>query len=249
MNNAQRTALITGAGKGLGLETARQLSGFNIRVILTARNEPHLKKIKDQFESAGIPADFLKLDVTSHTDIQDVKNYITGTYGSLDILINNAGISLEKSAGYQVNNTAEINFDTIKEVYGTNVFGLISVTQALLPLLLKGSGSRIVNLSSELGSIGLHADGHSPVYHLKKFAYNSSKTIVNQFTVHLAEKLKGQNIKINAVSPGWVKTDMGTQYAPLEVSVGATIIVRAALLPDDGPSGCFFTHEMKSIAW
>ena len=171
------------------------------------------------------------------------------TYGSLDILINNAGISLEKSPGYQVNNTAELDIDTIKEVYGTNVFGLISVTQALLPLLLESPGSRIVNLSSELGSIGLHADCHSPVYHLKKFAYNSSKTIVNQFTVHLAEKLKGQNIKINAVSPGWVKTDMGTQYAPLEVSEGAAIIVRAALLPDDGPSGCFFTHEMKSIPW
>jgi NAD(P)-dependent dehydrogenase (short-subunit alcohol dehydrogenase family) len=249
MSNAQRTALITGANKGLGLETAKQLSRLNIRVILTARDEQILKKTKDQFESDGIQADFLKLDVTSNADIQDTVNYVTETYGSLDILINNAGISLEKSTGYQVNNTADINRDTIEEVYETNVFGLISVTQALLPLLLKGSGSRIVNLSSELGSIGLHADCHSPVYHLKKFAYNSSKTLVNQFTVHLAEKFKGQNIKINAVSPGWVKTDMGTQYAPLEVSVGATIIVRAAMLPDDGPNGCFFTHEMKSIAW
>jgi NAD(P)-dependent dehydrogenase (short-subunit alcohol dehydrogenase family) len=249
MNNTQKIALITGAGKGLGLETARQLSKFNIRVILTARNEQLLKKTKDQFESERIQADFLKLDVTNNTDIEDAVNYITGTYGSLDILINNAGISIEKSASYQVNNTAEINMDTIKQVYGTNVFGLISVTQALLPLLLKGSASRIVNLSSELGSIALHADCHSPVYHLKKFAYDSSKTLVNQFTVHLAEKLKGKNIKINAVSPGWVKTDMGTQFAPLEVSEGAAIIVRAAMLSDEGPSGCFFTHEMRSIAW
>jgi NAD(P)-dependent dehydrogenase (short-subunit alcohol dehydrogenase family) len=115
--------------------------------------------------------------------------------------------------------------------------------------LIKSEKGRIVNLSSEPGSITLQADINSTAYNLKKFAYNSSKTMVNQYTVHLAAKYKGQNLKVNAVSPGWVKTDMGTSYAPLEVSEGADIIVNASLLPDEGPSGCFFTHKMKSIPW
>jgi NAD(P)-dependent dehydrogenase (short-subunit alcohol dehydrogenase family) len=249
MNNFLKTALITGANRGLGIETAKQLSKNNIRVIVTARKEHLLQKVKDQFEMEGIAADFLKLDVTNYSEIKDVVNYISRAYRNLDILINNAGISLEKSASYQVNNSADVDIDMIKNIYETNVFGLISVTQAMLPLLTAGSRARIVNVSSELGSITLHADCHSSVYKLKKFAYNSSKTIVNQFTVHLAEKLKELNIKINSVSPGWVKTEMGTQYAPLEISEGADIIVKAAMLPDDGPSGCFFTHEMKRILW
>ena len=249
MSNTQKTALITGANRGLGLETARQLAEINIRVIVTARNEQLLQKIKEQFEQEGIQANFLKLDVTRVTEIKEAANYIARSYGSLDILINNAGISLEKSDSYQVNNTDDVPIDIIKQVYETNVFGLISVTQTMLPLLMKSTGGRIVNLSSELGSITLHADQVSPVFGLKKFAYNSSKTVVNQFTVHLAEKYRPLNLKINSVSPGWVKTDMGTQYAPVEVSEGARIIVRAAILPDDGPSGCFFTHDMKPVAW
>ena len=249
MNVLQKTALITGANKGLGLETARQLAKKNIRVIVSARNEILLQKTRTQFESEGLQADYIKLDVTDNEEIKTVANYIDRTYGNLDILINNAGISVEKSPSYMVNNSESINEDTLGIVYQTNVFGLIAVTQAMIPLLTKSSGARIVNLSSELGSITMHADSRSPVYHLKKFAYNSSKTIVNQYTVHLAEKLKELNIKVNAVSPGWVKTDMGTQYAPLTVLEGVDIIVNAAMLPDDGPSGSFFTHGMKSVPW
>jgi NAD(P)-dependent dehydrogenase (short-subunit alcohol dehydrogenase family) len=249
MGKLQKTALITGANRGLGLETARQLAKKDIRVVVSARNEMLLQKTKTQFESEGLHADYVKLDVTDNTEIKTVADYIDRTYGSLDILINNAGISVEKSSSYMINNSENIHEDTLNIVYQTNVFGLIAVTQAMLPLLKKSSGGRIVNISSELGSIALHADSQSPVYHLKKFAYNSSKTIINQYTVHLAEKSKDLNIKVNAISPGWVKTDMGTQYAPLTVLEGVDIIVKAAMLPDDGPSGSFFTHKMKSIPW
>ena len=249
MRVIQKTALITGANRGLGLETARQLAKKDIRVIVSSRNEMLLQKTRMQFESEGLQVDYIKLDVTDNAEIKTVANYIERTYGSLDILVNNAGISIEKSPSYMVNNSESIDEDTLEIVYQTNVFGLIAVTQAMIPLLTKSSGARIVNLSSELGSITMHADSCSPVYHLKKFAYNSSKTIVNQYTVHLAEKLMELNIKVNAVSPGWVKTDMGTQYAPLTVLEGVDIIIKAAMLPNDGPSGSFFTHEMRSVPW
>ncbi len=249
MSDTQKVALITGANRGLGLETARQLSKSNIRCIITARDEFKLINVKHQLEKEEIDADYFKLDVTRKIDIDNIKKYITEKYGKLDILINNAGISLEKSASYQVNTTKDVSIETIKEVYETNIFGVISLTRTLLPLIERSNAGRIVNLSSELGSIALHADGRSEVYNLKKFAYNSSKTLLNQFTVHLAQNLKNTNIKINSVSPGWVKTDMGSLYAPLEIADGAKIIVATATLPGDGPNGQFITHNLQNILW
>jgi NAD(P)-dependent dehydrogenase (short-subunit alcohol dehydrogenase family) len=249
MANTQRLALITGANKGLGLETARQLSKIDIRCIVTARDEHKLTNVKCQFEEEEIDADYYKLDVTRQIDIQNIKNYISEKYGKLDILVNNAAISLEKTASYQVNTTMDVSIANIKEVYETNFFGAVSLTRALLPLIEQSIAGRIVNLSSELGSITLHADSQSKVYNLKKFAYNSSKALLNQFTVHLAQNLKNSNTKINSVSPGWVKTDMGSQYAPLEIPDGAKIIVAAATLADDGPNGQFITHNLQNILW
>jgi len=158
----------------------------------------------------------------------------------LDILINNAGISKEKSTSYTVNTSPDVEINTIKEVYETNLFAVISLTQLMLPLLRKSDAARIVNLSSELGSLNLHADTNSSIFKIKKFAYNSSKTALNQFTIHLAESLIDTKVKVNSVSPGWVKTDMGTQYAPLGITEAVKIIIEAATLPDNGPSGAFF---------
>jgi NAD(P)-dependent dehydrogenase (short-subunit alcohol dehydrogenase family) len=249
MNMQSKIALITGANKGLGLETARQLSKCDVCVIVSARNGQNLQRVKEQFALENINADFFQLDITKMEEIKQIQYYINNKYGKLDILINNAGISNEKSNSYEVNTSADVSIDNIREVYETNVFGTIALTQALLPLIKKSEGGRVVNLSSELGSLNLHADPASPIYKLKKFAYDSSKTILNQFTIHLAEALRDSDIKVNSVSPGWVKTDMGTQYAPLEIPQGVQIIVEAATLPKDGPSGSFFTHKMQTIVW
>jgi len=247
MNN-KKIALVTGANKGLGLESVRQLSEKGIVVILSARNKEKGQLAIEQLESEGIEADFLKLDVSNSIDVENAKIYIEEKYGKLDILVNNAGISIEKSATYTVNTSSTVSINTIREVYETNVFGTIAITQALLPLLEKSENGSIVNLNSELGSLELHADSTSPVYRLKKFAYNSSKTALNQFTVHLAEALTNSKIKVYSVSPGWVKTDMGSQYAPLEISDGAKIIVEVAL-SGKIPNGVFITHGGTIIPW
>lgn len=246
MHNNTKIALITGANRGIGLETARQLATQDVFVILSARNSEKLRETK--FGKEYPEADFIQLDVTDEHTIQMAKEYIETKYGRLDILINNAGIA-EEWAKPPMNNSADISIDLIKKIYATNVFGVIAVTQAMLPLLKKSANGRIVNLSSGLGSLSRHADATSPFYHLKMLGYNSSKAALNQFTIHLSEALHDTQIKVNSVSPGWVKTDLGGPYAPSPVADGAKIIVKAAMLPDEGPTGTFFTQDMAVIPW
>jgi NAD(P)-dependent dehydrogenase (short-subunit alcohol dehydrogenase family) len=217
-------------------------------VIVTARNAHRLAETKTLFENEGLQADFVPLDVTDMESIHRAAKYVEETYGRLDILINNAAIA-EGIAKPPLNNSADLPMSTLKNVFETNVFGLIAVTQALLPLLRKSPEGRIVNLSSGLGSLTLHSDPSSYLYQIKTLAYNSSKSVVNQFTIHLAEALHDTTIKVNSVSPGWVKTDLAGPDAPMQVADGARIIVKAATLPGDGPTGSFFTHEMRIMPW
>ncbi|HTX76867.1 MAG TPA: SDR family NAD(P)-dependent oxidoreductase, partial [Terracidiphilus sp.] len=140
--------------------------------------------------------------------------------------------------------SAEILHDT----FDTNFFGVIQITQTLLPLIRKSPAGRIVNLSSILGSLTLHADPKSPIYGAKAFAYDASKTALNAFTIHLAHELAGTKIKVNSAHPGWVKTDMGTDAAPMEIPDGAKTSVRLATLPDDGPTGGYF-HMDQTLPW
>ncbi|MGB7135070.1 MAG: SDR family NAD(P)-dependent oxidoreductase, partial [Acidobacteriaceae bacterium] len=130
----------------------------------------------------------------------------------------------------------------------TNFFGVIQLTQKLLPLIRKSPAGRIVNLSSILGSLTLHADPSSPIYNAKAFAYDASKAALNSFTVHLAHELRDTKIKVNSAHPGWVKTDMGTDAAPMEIPDGAKTGVRLALLPDNGPTGGYF-HMNDALPW
>lgn len=248
MNSNTKIALITGANRGIGLETASQLATQDVFVIVSARNSEKLRETKLTFGKEHPEADFVQLDVTDMASIQMAREYVETKYGRLDILINNAGIAEEMSKP-PINNSADISIDSIKQIYATNVFGVIAVTQAMLPLLRKSANGRIVNLSSGLGSLSRHSDVSSPFYHLKTLAYNSSKAALNQFTIHLSEALHNTQIKVNSVSPGWVKTDLGGPYAPLQVADGAKIIVKAAMLPDEGPTGTFFTQDMAVIPW
>jgi NAD(P)-dependent dehydrogenase (short-subunit alcohol dehydrogenase family) len=248
MNSNTRIALITGANKGIGLETARQLAQQDIFVIVTARNAHRLAATKALFEEEGLQADFVLLDVTDMESIRHAAAYIEEKYQRLDILINNAAIA-EGIAKPPINNSTDLPITTLKNVFETNVFGLIAITQALLPLVRKSPEGRIVNLSSGLGSLTLHSDPSSYLYRLKNLAYNSSKSAVNQFTIHLAEALHDTPIKVNSVSPGWVKTDLAGPDAPMQAADGARIIVKAATLPGDGPTGSYFTHEMRVMPW
>jgi NAD(P)-dependent dehydrogenase (short-subunit alcohol dehydrogenase family) len=242
----QKVAFITGGNKGLGLETARQLGKLGIAVVLGSRDLEKGTAAAGRLKSDGIAAEAIRFDVTNPADYQAAYDYFDKKYGRLDILVNNAGISLENFMGG--NKTSTTSAEILHDTFETNFFGAIQITQKLLPLLRKSPAGRIVNLSSILGSLTLHATPGSPIYDAKAFAYDASKAALNSFTVHLAHELKDTNIKVNSAHPGWVKTDMGTDAAPMEIPDGAKTSVRLATLPDDGPTGGYF-HKNDALPW
>lgn len=242
----KKIALITGANRGIGLETARQLGKKDMVVLIAARSLQKAEMAADQLKAEGIDAHPMQLDVTNDKDIKTVANQIEVAYGHLDVLINNAGIIQGES--FSNNTTESVAPQDMKDTFNTNFFGVVNLTQHLLPLIKKSEAGRIVNLSSILASLSMHGDEASPVYHSKSFAYNASKTALNQFTVHLAATLKDTNIKVNSAHPGWIQTEMGGENAPMSVRVGATTSVQLATLADDGPTGKYF-HRGKELPW
>lgn len=243
---AEKIAFITGGNKGLGLETARQLGKLGITVVIGSRDAERGTAAAKKLQAEGIHAEAVRFDVTNPADYQAVYDYFDKKYGRLDILINNAGVSKENFLGG--NQTSTTSAEVLHDTFDTNFFGVIQITQTLLPLLRKSPAGRIVNLSSILGSLALHADPKSPIYNAKAFAYDASKAALNSFTVHLAHELKDTNIKVNSAHPGWVKTDMGTDAAPMEIPDGAKTSVRLATLPADGPTGGYF-HMNDALPW
>lgn len=242
-----KIALITGANKGLGLETARQLGKEGVTIIAAARSKEKGLQAVEQLQAEGIEAEFLQLDVDNNTDIRNAYEYIENKYGKLDILVNNAGIQVE-SAEWGVNNTENIDETTLRQTLDTNFFNVVKLTNTLLPLIRKSEAGRIVNLSSILGSLNLHSDASSPIYASKLFAYDTSKTALNSYTIHLAAALKETPIKVNSVHPGWVKTDMGTDAAPMEITDGAKTSVALSLLDESGPTGKYI-HLGNELPW
>ena len=242
MADNKKVALVTGANRGLGYETARQLGQKNVTVVVAARTKTAADETAAKLKSEGIDAVPVQLEVTNDTDRRNAAKFIEGKFGRLDILINNAGVG---AAGMQTIETTE---EELQKIFGTNVFGLLAVTREMLPLLKKSEAGRIVNLSSILGSLTLHADPRSPIASFKAFAYDASKSALNAFTIHLAAELKNTNIKVNSAHPGWVKTDMGGAQAPLEIPDGAKTSVELALIGPDGPNGRFI-HMGKELPW
>ena len=246
---SQKIAFITGGNRGLGLQTALDLKSPGTKVVIGSRNLAEGEKALSQLRAAGVDADVLQFDVTNPTDYQRAYDYFNSKYGRLDILVNNAGVAAGKFPGTgPEHSAADVPLDILRKVFDTNFFAQVALTKALLPLLKKSPAGRIVNLSSILGSLGLHADPNSPIYHAKSFAYDASKTALNAFTVHLAYELRDTNIKVNSAHPGWVKTDMGGDQAPMELSEGGKTSAALATLPADGPTGGYF-HQGQPLPW
>ncbi|HZZ39425.1 MAG TPA: SDR family oxidoreductase [Acidobacteriaceae bacterium] len=242
----EKVAFITGGNKGLGFETARQLGKLGVAIVIGSRDAAKGKAAAEKLKAEGVQAEAVRFDITKTADYKEVYSYLDRKYGHLDILINNAGVSKEEfMAG---NNTSGTSAEVLHETFDTNFFGAVQLTQTLLPLIRKAPAGRIVNLSSILGSLALHADPNSPIYNAKAFAYDASKAALNSFTIHLAHELRDTKIKVNSAHPGWVKTDMGTDAAPMEIPDGAKTSVALATLPDDGPSGAYI-HLDQTLPW
>lgn len=245
MTQQKKVALITGANRGIGLETAKQLGEKGITIVAAARTALAAEETASKLKQRGIDAYALQLEVTSEADRKAAAKYIEEKFGKLDILINNAGVS---SATGFANVTSQVTDEELERVFDTNLFAVVGLTRELLPLLKKSDAGRIVNLSSILGSLTLHADPASPIANFKTFAYDASKAALNAYSIHLAHELKDTPIKVNSAHPGWVKTDMGTDAAPMEIPDGAKTSVALALLGPDGPSGRFI-HLGQELPW
>jgi NAD(P)-dependent dehydrogenase (short-subunit alcohol dehydrogenase family) len=237
-------ALVTGANKGIGLETARQLGQRGIQLLVAARDHAKSEAAAAQLRSQGLSAQGLVLDVGSDASIDHAVQEVAARHAKLDILVNNAGVLLDDPD----RSPSQQSLEAWRGTFAINLFGMVAVTRAFLPLLRKAPAARIVNVSSILGSLTLHADPGSPIYDSTMPAYNSSKSAVNAWTLSLAHELSGTPIKVNSVHPGHVKTDMGGKRAPMSIEDGARTSVAMATLGADGPSGTF-THLGKTLPW
>lgn len=245
MAQDKKVALITGANRGIGFETAKQLGEKGITVLVGARKLADAEATAAKLKAQGIDAQGIQLDVNKAADRTATAQYVEKNFGKLDILINNAGIA---SSDGLANKTSSVTDADLLTVFQTNLFAVVAVTRELLPLLKKSEAGRIVNLSSILGSLTLHADPKSPIADFKNFAYDASKSALNAYTIHLAHELKDTKIKVNSAHPGWVKTELGTSAAPMEVPDGAKTSVALALIGPDGPNGRFI-HAGEELPW
>jgi NAD(P)-dependent dehydrogenase (short-subunit alcohol dehydrogenase family) len=236
-----KTALITGANKSIGFETAAQLAGQGYHIFLGSRDLHKGEEAVAQLKAKGLShVEAIQLDVTDKASIEAARDLIARKVSSLDVLINNAGIS-----GGFPQNPLDVPIETVKKVYDTNVFGAIMVTQAFYPLMEKSPEPRIVMVTSGLGSLTAHSDPNFQFYALKSGAYGPSKTALNAYTVALAYTLRELPFKVNAVCPGFTKTDFNQHQGPGTVENAAKIIVKYATIGVDGPTGKYFSNDLN----
>ncbi|MEO6103926.1 MAG: SDR family oxidoreductase [Pseudoxanthomonas sp.] len=243
MSNPSKIALVTGATRGIGFETVRQLAQSGAHTLLAGRNREKAVEAALKLQAEGLPVEAIVLDVTDAASISAAAAEVAEKFGQLDILVNNAGVFIDDFS----KTSSEQSLETWRTTFETNLFGVIAVTQAFLPLLRKSKAGRIVNVSSGLGSLTLHSDPTSPIYDYKVPAYNVSKTALNGWTVHLAYELRDTTIKVNAIHPGSVKTDMNAN-GDLDIVTGAKSTVQMALLDDAGKTGTF-VHLGEVLPW
>jgi NAD(P)-dependent dehydrogenase (short-subunit alcohol dehydrogenase family) len=230
-----KVALITGANKGIGLETARQLGAQGMTVLIGARDEKRGTEAATELREGGADARFVQLDVTDAASIRQAADWIATEYGHLDVLVNNAGSS---TVSRQRLPLSETSLEDMRAVYEINVLGVVAVTNALLPLLRLAPAARIVNVSSEVGSITAQGDPAHPLAQVPaSVQYPSSKAALNMITVMYAKDLKDTPIKVNSANPGFTDTDFNDHRGFRSAAEGAEPSVYLATLPDDGPSG------------
>ena len=224
-------ALITGANKGIGLATARQLAQRGMTVILGARDLGRGEAAAATLD--GHDVSVVQLDVTSAASVEAAARMVEQDHGRIDVLVNNAGIAVFDGPGTPTETTME----ALRATFETNVFGVVSVTNAFAPLLRKSEAGRIVNVSSELGSIGSMTDPASPMWPMASVPYPASKAALNMVTAMYAKELAADGIKVNAANPGYCATDLNGNSGFRTADQGADVVVHLATLPDDGPTG------------
>ncbi|SCF30540.1 NADP-dependent 3-hydroxy acid dehydrogenase YdfG [Micromonospora chaiyaphumensis] len=235
-------ALVTGANKGIGLATARQLGARGMTVLVGARDAARGRDAADKLRAEGAEARSVPLDVTDAASVAAVAGLVEREYGHLDVLVNNAGIIRADGAGLP----SETTLDSLREVYETNVFGVVAVTNALLPLLRRAPAARIVNVSSEVGSIAVMTDPEGALFALTSIPYPSSKTALNMVTAMYAKELRDTPIKVNAANPGYCATDLNHHSGFRTPEEGAEVSVHLATLPADGPTGLLWGYQMDA---
>jgi len=241
MGPARKVAVVTGANRGIGFETCRQLARRGMKVVLAARDETKGRAAAQRLRDEGLDVDFVRLDVTDDESVGEFARFVKKECGRVDVLVNNAGIMIDGKSSWLPGacSVFKAKVATIRETMETNVYGALRVTQALRPLMPGRDGARIINVSSGMGQLGDMNGGYA--------GYRISKTALNALTRIFADELKDTAIRVNSICPGWVRTDMGGPQGERTPEQGADTIVWLATAPDV-PTGGFF-KDRKPIPW
>ncbi len=235
-----KVVLITGGNKGLGKEIGRQLGALGYTVVLTARNEQAGIAAAAELVAAGCDAHTVRLEVTNPDDIASLTSYLETTFGKLDVLVNNAGISIEWDG-------KPTDADKVRRTLEVNLVAPYAITEALVPLLSRSDDARVINQSSMLGSIGNAESSWDAVF--MAVGYSTSKAGLNMLTLMQSKMLASKGVAVAAAHPGWVKTDLGTQAAPMEVDEGAsTVVDLVTIARDQFPHGQL-RHKGERMPW
>jgi NAD(P)-dependent dehydrogenase (short-subunit alcohol dehydrogenase family) len=249
----KRVALVTGANQGIGFQVAKELVAHGLTVLIGSRN---LERGEAAAKDIGPGAIALQLDVTDRVSITQAAQRIRKELGRLDVLVNNAAISNTSRLPSQsvedhskTTRPSVVSLDEMRAVWETNVFGVLAVYQAMLPLLRESPNARIVNVSSGAGSLARNSDPAFTGRTIFGPTYAASKTALNALTISMAIELEPEGIKVNAVSPGFIKTNLNNYGGTGTVEEGAREVVRVALLGPDGPTCTFTRWENVTIPW
>jgi len=234
LNPDRHVAIVTGGNRGIGYEICKELSLAGCNVVLTSRNEEEGRRAAAKLRRHE-NVTYRRLDVTDSKDIANLRDWILKAYGRVDILINNAGVYLDEGVS-----VFDVDENIMHDTLAVNFYGAFHMCRAFVPIMRQNGYGRIVNVSSGYGAMS-EMGGYVA-------AYRISKAALNALTLILANELRDRNIKVNAVCPGWVRTDMGGGMAPISPEAAAKDIVHFALIDAKGPTGSFFRHK-KPIQW